>query len=593
MKNSIKILLTLFVLIFIVQFSISVSAITIPSATGDFYVNDFAGVFTEDEKNRLTENAIALSNEHDGIQVVVTTVTSLDGATVEEFAFSMYNKYEIGKDDMGILILLSTGDRQIRVEVGKAMEAYINDSKAGKFIDNYAIPYLKDNKFNEGLISLQEALISEITNCVKVDNIETQIINTENTSFGTRKYNNLKIIFTLFSILSAIIFVIQTIIIFKLKTCKDTIQDDLTKSNKDLKDASNIAQKYYRELSSLRKEYEEKLRNSLSEKDKMELQYENALINIGDKVTKLNSSITDLESNLSALQDRYSRAIKLHPNLETEIEDMINQEKLEYDKACAKEVEILLKEFIDSSASKDIVSKVHYALSKYAALENEQKAHITIDVSKIHDLHDASCKLKVEYEKEMQDEADKKQADVVRKYISNTLADISTVTASDFDLLKSLKSRYDEMSPGAKLHFDNTVIKKLRTLLERSKHDLSIKTQVETAENTITSAIRYISVGREDDLDNLCNVKQIYEKLPNEARNRFEPSIINMLNRLIDDAERDKRRNEEERRKRKRDEEEKRRRNNHSNFGGFGGHSGGGFSGFGGSSGGGGASRGF
>ena len=141
-------------------------AANIPAATSDFYVNDFAGVFTEDEKANLMANAVSLANEHDGIQVVVTTVKSLEGDTVENYAYQMYNQYGIGKNDMGLLILLATEDRQIRVEVGRAMEGYINDAKAGRFMDKYAIPYLKENKFNEGLISLQQAFITEIKSCV-------------------------------------------------------------------------------------------------------------------------------------------------------------------------------------------------------------------------------------------------------------------------------------------------------------------------------------------------------------------------------------------------------------------------------------------
>ena len=165
MKKSVR---TLVAFIFILLFSLSISSLSfaetiIPSATSDFYVNDFAGVFSDDEKSQLMNKAVKLSDEYGGIQIVVTTVESLDGNTIESYAFEMYNRYGIGKDDMGLLILLSTGDRQIRVEVGKAMEAYITDSKAGRFIDKYAIPSLKENKFNEGLINLQEALILEVT----------------------------------------------------------------------------------------------------------------------------------------------------------------------------------------------------------------------------------------------------------------------------------------------------------------------------------------------------------------------------------------------------------------------------------------------
>ena len=147
-RKSINSFITLVTLILGILFSSLIFAETnIPSATDDFYVNDFANVFSAEEKTRIMDNAVKLSNEHNGVQVVVTTVISLDGNTIENYALEMYNLYGIGKDDMGLLILLSTEDRQIRVEVGKAMEAYIPDSKAGRFIDKYAIPFLKENKY--------------------------------------------------------------------------------------------------------------------------------------------------------------------------------------------------------------------------------------------------------------------------------------------------------------------------------------------------------------------------------------------------------------------------------------------------------------
>ena len=134
---------------------------TIPDATSQFYVNDFADVFTDEEEARLMDTAVSLAEDHDGIQVVVTTIESLSGADITDYAVDMYNTYGIGKNDMGLLILISTGDRDIWVQTGLAMEAYLPDSKVGRFIDNYAIPYLAENKFNEGLINLQEAFVNE------------------------------------------------------------------------------------------------------------------------------------------------------------------------------------------------------------------------------------------------------------------------------------------------------------------------------------------------------------------------------------------------------------------------------------------------
>ena len=75
----------------------------------------------------------------------------------------MYNQYGIGKDDMGVLILLVTGDRDVRMEIGTAMEAYINDAKAGRMIDKFAIEHFKNNEFDQGLIELQDGTFKEIS----------------------------------------------------------------------------------------------------------------------------------------------------------------------------------------------------------------------------------------------------------------------------------------------------------------------------------------------------------------------------------------------------------------------------------------------
>ena len=147
-----------------------VYAVSIPQPTQEFYVNDFADVLTEEEEKQMLEKAVNLASEELGIQVVVTTIKSLEGESIENYAHDMYNQYGIGKDDMGVLILLSTGDRDTRIELGNAMEAYITDSKAGRLLDKHAIPHFKENKFNSGLLEVQSAVIDEAST------IKTQMV---------------------------------------------------------------------------------------------------------------------------------------------------------------------------------------------------------------------------------------------------------------------------------------------------------------------------------------------------------------------------------------------------------------------------------
>ena len=83
MRKSIKHIGLFTIMVLIMQITIVFAEITIPPATDDFYVNDFAGIFSSDEKTRLQSNAVKLSEEKEGIQVVITTVESLEGIPIE------------------------------------------------------------------------------------------------------------------------------------------------------------------------------------------------------------------------------------------------------------------------------------------------------------------------------------------------------------------------------------------------------------------------------------------------------------------------------------------------------------------------------
>ena len=53
-------------------------------------------------------------------------------------------------------------DRQVRIEVGYGLEGRIPDGKAGRILDEYAIPYLKENQPNQAVINTYERLANEV-----------------------------------------------------------------------------------------------------------------------------------------------------------------------------------------------------------------------------------------------------------------------------------------------------------------------------------------------------------------------------------------------------------------------------------------------
>jgi uncharacterized protein len=118
-----KVAISVLLLLVLVTFVTGAFALpAIPDHTEAFYVNDFANIFTDEEEALLISKAKKTYDDYDGMQIVVTTITSFEGDSIENYAYRMYNEYRIGVKDMGILILFSLKERKVKIETGKRME---------------------------------------------------------------------------------------------------------------------------------------------------------------------------------------------------------------------------------------------------------------------------------------------------------------------------------------------------------------------------------------------------------------------------------------------------------------------------------------
>ena len=123
-----------------------------PSPTESFYINDFANVISEEDENEILSRGVAL-NKKTTAQVVVVTVESLDGYAPADYAVGLGDQWGVGdeENDNGIVILLSTEEREIFIAVGYGLEGALPDSKTGRIIDRYGLSYLKADDFSKGL----------------------------------------------------------------------------------------------------------------------------------------------------------------------------------------------------------------------------------------------------------------------------------------------------------------------------------------------------------------------------------------------------------------------------------------------------------
>lgn len=125
------------------------------------YVTDETATLKPEEIAILSSKLKRFDNST-STQIVVVLLKSLNGETIEEVANSIfhYNKIGVKGKDNGVLLLISKGDRKIRIEVGYGLEGVLPDVLAKKIIQSEISPRLKKDEFYEGINQGTDAIIA-------------------------------------------------------------------------------------------------------------------------------------------------------------------------------------------------------------------------------------------------------------------------------------------------------------------------------------------------------------------------------------------------------------------------------------------------
>jgi len=117
-------------------------------------VNDFADVIPSAYKQKIASATNELLQKT-GIPVVVATFPDIGGAEYNDYANRLYSAWGIGKkgEDKGVLIFVTVKERKMRIETGYGVEGILPDGLVGNIRDSYIIPYLKQNRYGEGLLN--------------------------------------------------------------------------------------------------------------------------------------------------------------------------------------------------------------------------------------------------------------------------------------------------------------------------------------------------------------------------------------------------------------------------------------------------------
>lgn len=135
-----------------------------PQPTERFFVNDFADCLTDGDEQAVYEAGVKLQQATKA-QVVLVTVDSLDGQTLEDYGIGLSRSWGIGDKELdnGILLLFTTDGPHSRIEVGYGLEGALPDSKAGRILDTYLVPgYSNESAWSGSLTDTYKALVNVV-----------------------------------------------------------------------------------------------------------------------------------------------------------------------------------------------------------------------------------------------------------------------------------------------------------------------------------------------------------------------------------------------------------------------------------------------
>ncbi len=130
----------------------AVTSLTFPALTGR--VVDGAGLLSATDRAALTSDLADLEAKTTD-QLVVVTLPSLQGTTIEDYGYQLGRRWKIGQKDKdsGVLLIIAAAERKVRIEVGYGLEGTLTDAATKLIIESTILPAFRAGDFAVGIKS--------------------------------------------------------------------------------------------------------------------------------------------------------------------------------------------------------------------------------------------------------------------------------------------------------------------------------------------------------------------------------------------------------------------------------------------------------
>ena len=98
-------------------------------------------------------------------QLVVVTLKSLQGTSIEDYGYQLGRRWQIGQKDKnnGALLIVAPNERKVRIEVGYGLEGTLTDAITKLIIENSILPRFKVGDFAGGIKRGAEDIIQVLS----------------------------------------------------------------------------------------------------------------------------------------------------------------------------------------------------------------------------------------------------------------------------------------------------------------------------------------------------------------------------------------------------------------------------------------------
>ncbi len=124
---------------------------------------DQARLLSQSDKATLT-TTLASHEQRTGNQIVIVTLSSLEGHDIADYGYQLGRHWGIGKADRNnrALLIIAPNERKVRIEVGYGLEGTLTDARSHQIIQQQILPQFKSGDFPSGIRQGATAIIATI-----------------------------------------------------------------------------------------------------------------------------------------------------------------------------------------------------------------------------------------------------------------------------------------------------------------------------------------------------------------------------------------------------------------------------------------------